>query len=425
MKNAISLLIVLLPGFVLAHQGNQSVGQQGQTGAQAAKPLTPEQQALQAAAAKERRLKLIQDQKEMDTEFRKVAEQGLEVQVQSIAHFRGARDFQLNGIGLVVGLEGTGDTTKSVITSSMYTAWLKSQGLTVDSNTVAAKNVAIVSLTARMPAFSKPGTNIDVTVSSLGDAKSLQGGQLVMTAMYAPGDQEHVVASAMGSLSIGGFNAGSSGSSAQRNHVNVGRIPGGAEIQKRIDSKVVFDDPTGRKLYLDLDDPNPTTLSRIVTKLSERYKDLKARAVDSTTVSITVPEGQDPSEVMSRVAQTTVFADTPAKIVINERTGTIVVGGNVEIGPAMVVSGSLNVRIETINDVSQPGPFSGGTTTQVANSSVAIGQEKAKVALLKPLTTVAQLARIFQSLDLKPNDVIQILQLLQQQGALKARIELQ
>jgi flagellar P-ring protein precursor FlgI len=408
----------------LGQQGGQPGGQPGPSGPIPLQ-LTPEETAKLQREQQQRVAKAKQDQIAADNEIRKINQQGLEVQIQSIAHFRGARVFQLTGIGLVVGLEGSGDTTKSVYTQTIYANYLKSLNLSGDPTLVAAKNVALVQVTATIPAFTKPGTMLDVTVSSIGDAKSLQGGSLVLTPLYAPGDNENVIASAMGELSIGGFNVGANGSTAQRNHVNVGRIPGGAELQRRIESKVVFDDPAGRKLFLDLDQSNPITVSRIVHKLNERYKDIQAKAIDSTTVSITIPDSQDPAEVMGKIAQTTVFADTPAKIVINERTGTIVVGGNVEIGPAMVVSGSLSIRIETLNDVSQPAPLSNGSTTPVSNSNVSIGQDTAKVAILKPLTTVSQLARIFQALELKPNDVIQILQMLQQQGALKARIEMQ
>ena len=355
-----------------------------------------------------------------------VNDEGVEVQIESIAHYRGARSFQLSGIGLVVGLENTGDSNKSVATQTMYASYFKSKGVTVAPSTIDAKNVALVQVSAVMPAFTKPGSQIDITVSSIADAKSLQGGVLLLTPLYGPTDTENVIVSAEGPLSIGGFNATSSGSSVQRNHVNVGRVPGGGLVQTRIDSKVIFEDAGSRRLYLDLDETNPTTASRIVKKLNEKFPDLGAHSEDSTTISLNIPVGQDPYEVMSKVSQTTVFAEIPAKVVINERTGTIVVGGNVRLGPAMVVSGSLNVRIYTENDVSQPTAFStGGTTTQVSNSGISAGQEPAKMMMLPPLATVGQLARLFQALALKPNDVIQILQLLKTQGALKARIETQ
>ena len=361
----------------------------------------------------------------LEREFDEASRDGIEVQIQSVAHYRGMRKFQLMGIGLVIGLEGTGDTTKQVQTQTLYANFLKSAHLTVSPTLVAAKNVALVQVTATMSAFTKPGSPIDVTVSSIGDAKSLQGGTLVTTPLYGPTDADTVVATAMGALSIGGFDAGANGSSVHRNHVNVGIISGGGEVQTRLDSQVVFQVGNSRVLYLDLDESNPTTVSRIVRALNTSMPELRAAAVDTTTVTITIPDDADPSNVMSRVNQTSIFADTPAKVVINERTGVIVVGGNVTIGPAMVVGGNLNVRIDTVNDVSQPAPFSQGQTTTVANSSVSAEQDHASIAILRPTTRVWDLAKIFQALDLKPNDVIKILIALRDQGALKARIEIQ
>ncbi|HLK15417.1 MAG TPA: flagellar basal body P-ring protein FlgI, partial [Fimbriimonadaceae bacterium] len=352
---------------------------------------------------------------------------GIDVQVQSIAHLRGMREITLIGIGLVTGLENTGDSTKSQLTQNMYAAFMKSLGTTIVPTNVAAKNVAVVQVAVKLKPLSKPGTFLDVTVSSIGDAKSLQGGQLAPTLLYLPTDPTHekVIATAGGGLSIGGFNAGANGSSVQRNHVNVGVIPNGASVENRVDTQVVFEDGGARKLYLDLDESNPTTCSRIVSALAEQHPDFRAVAVDSTTVAVTVPQGRDPESVESAVLLTSVYADTPAKVVINERTGTIVVGGNVTIGPAMVVNGNLSIRIDTENSVSQPGPFSGGQTTAVANSNVQAGQEGSKIAIIRPTTRIWDLAKLFQALDLKPNDVIKILTALAQQGALKARIETQ
>ena len=187
----------------------------------------------------------------------------------------------------------------------------------------------------------------------------------------------------------------------------------------------MFEDGGARKLYLDLDESNPTTCSRIVAALNAKYPPFQAVAADSTTVMITVPQGRDPESVESDVLLTSVFADTPALVVINERTGTIVIGGNVTIGPAMVVNGNLSIRIDTENSVSQPGPFSNGQTTAVANSTIAAGQEGSKIAIIRPTTKIWDLAKLFQALDLQPNDVIKILTTLQEQGALKARIKTQ
>jgi flagellar P-ring protein precursor FlgI len=358
-------------------------------------------------------------------EFDQASKDGVQVQIQSVAHYRGANNVQLQGIGLVTGLEGTGDSTQSVVTQNILANWWKAQGLSVPPTTITAKNVALVQVTAVMPAFTKPGSEIDVTVSSISDAKSLQGGKLELTMLYSASDPKTVVATATGGLSIGGFNASANGSSTQKNHVNVGIIPRGAEVQQRVESQVVYKDGGVNKVYLDLDESNPTTIKRIVDALRTSHPELRAVSTDWTTVALTVPDSMTPEDVMSAVNLTEVYADTPAKVVINERTGTIVVGGNVTIGPAMVACGNLNVRIQTVNDVSQPEAFSNGETTRVANSSVHADQDPATIALIRPTTSVWDLAKIFQALDLKPIDVIKILEELHKQGALKARIELE
>ena len=351
---------------------------------------------------------------------------GIPVRIQTIAHYRGARSYQLSGIGLVVGLQNTGDSQKSTMTQTLYANYLRQNHIAVPPATIQAKNVAMVQVTASMPAFSKPGTMLDVTVSSISDATSLQGGTLILTPLYDASGNGSVIASAQGPLSIGGFAAGANGSSSQTNAVNVGRIPSGGQVQTRIESQNVFDAPgNGKTLYLDLDRPDPDTVSKVVKAIAAANPDLSPAAIDDTTVSISVPNGVSPETVMSQVNQLQVNVLIPAEVVINERTGTIVVGGDVRLGPAMVVSGSLNVRIDTSNEVVQPNPFSQGQTAQQSNSQVSAGQETAKVAVIPTQSTVADLARIFQALQLKPNDVIQILQLLQQQGALKARIVIQ
>lgn len=351
---------------------------------------------------------------------------GIPVRIQTIAHYRGARSYQLSGIGLVVGLQNTGDSQKSTMTQTLYANYLRQNHIAVPPATIQAKNVAMVQVTASMPAFSKPGTMLDVTVSSISDATSLQGGTLILTPLYDASGNGSVIASAQGPLSIGGFAAGANGSSSQTNAVNVGRIPSGGQVQTRIESQNVFDAPgNGKTLYLDLDRPDPDTVSKVVKAIAAANPDLSPAAIDDTTVSISVPNGVSPETVMSQVNQLQVNVLIPAEVVINERTGTIVVGGDVRLGPAMIVSGSLNVRIDTSNEVVQPNPFSQGQTAQQSNSQVSAGQETAKVAVIPTQSTVADLARIFQALQLKPNDVIQILQLLQQQGALKARIVIQ
>ncbi|MBS1717598.1 MAG: flagellar basal body P-ring protein FlgI [Armatimonadetes bacterium] len=348
-------------------------------------------------------------------------EAGVEVRIKDIARFRGVRSNQLTGFGLVMGLEGTGDTKKTPMTMTLLSNLLKDWGTISNPATFETKNVALVMVTAELPPFVKPGTTIDVRVSSIGDAKSLQGGTLVQTPLYAAGDKEHAYAVAEGAVSIGGFNASSSGNSVQRNHVTVGRIPSGAIVEDSVPTKTIF----GRRMYLELDSEDLTTANRVAQAISQAYPAFSPDAEDGATICLNLPEGMTPVQAMSLIESVKVFADIEAKVVINERTGTIVIGGNVRLGPAAIAHGSLSIKIEQEPIVSQPNPFSSGQTTVVNETTVRADQDTAKVAMIPPNTTVADLSRILQTLELKPTEIISILQALRQQGALKARIELQ
>ncbi len=351
----------------------------------------------------------------------KAERDGIEVRIKDIARFRGVRANQLTGIGLIMGLEGTGDTKKSQATQTVLANLLKDFGTVVDPRTLDAKNVALVTVTAELPPFAKPGSRIDVRVSSIGDAKSLQGGTLIQTPLYAAGNKEVAYVVAEGPISIGGFNVGSGGSSVQRNHSTVGRIPSGGIVETGVSTKLVFDG----SLYLELDTADLTTAQRVAQRLNESLPELFSSALDGGTVRVSIPDGVPPVAAMSKIEAVTVHADTPAVVVINERTGTIVVGGNVRVGPAAIAHGGLNVRIDQEVLISQPAPFSRGETVVTEQPIVDAEQETANVAVVPPSATVQDLARIFQALKLKPTDIIAILQALRQQGALKARIEIQ
>lgn len=350
-----------------------------------------------------------------------IESQGVEVRIKDIARFRGIRNNQLLGYGLVVGLEGTGDTKNTPFTQTLLANAMKDLGTIVDINQLKVKNVAVVAITAELPPFSSPGNQIDVTVQSIGDAKSLQGGTLLQAPLYAAASKEVVYAVAQGPISIGGFNAGSGGASVQKNHLNVGRIPSGAIVETGVPTKTVFDG----KMFLELDEADLTTAQRIADKLGEKLPQFTPRALSAGTLELTLPEGTSPVQAMSEIELAKIHADIPAVVVINERTGTIVVGGNVKIGPAMVAKGNLNVTIEKFNDVAMPAPFTNSGPIKVENTTVDAKEETAQVALIPGSATVADLARIFHKLRLSPTDIIAILQALQEQGALKARIKLQ
>jgi len=345
---------------------------------------------------------------------------GVEVRIKDIAHFRGVRSNQLKGFGLVVGLEGTGDTKKTPFTQQLLANALRDWGTAVDATQLGLKNIATVTVTCDLPPFAAPGTRIDVTVQSVGDAKSLQGGFLLSTPLYGANDNTKAIVVAQGGVSIGGFQAGASGSSVQKNHLNVGRLPEGGIIESSVATQVVFNG----KMYLEVEQADFTTVQRLATKLGEVFPYYSPRPINGVSIELTLPSEKNSVEAIAEIEAATVFADIPAVVVINERTGTVIVGGNVKVGPAIVIKGSLQVRIDTINDVSQPPPFSsGGTTKEVSNSQVSADEDKVQMALMAPNTTVADLARIFSELRVSATDIIAILQELKAQGALKARIK--
>ncbi|HRF59196.1 MAG TPA: flagellar basal body P-ring protein FlgI [Fimbriimonadaceae bacterium] len=354
-------------------------------------------------------------------EANRVEKDGVEVRIKDIARFRGVRKNQITGFGLIVGLEGTGDSKKTPFTASLLANALKDFGTTVDAAQFQAKNIAAVTITAELPPYATPGNTIDVTVQSIGDAKSLQGGFLLQAPLYGQSDKAKAVAVAQGAVSIGGFNASSGGASVQKNHVNVGRIPDGAIVQLAVPYQVVF----GDKLFLELDKGDITTSKRIAMVLMDRFPSYNAIAVDGGTIQVTVPSDSTAMEVMSNIELLTVLSDVEAVVIINERTGTIVLGGNVRLGPAVVAQGGLQVIIDSYLMISQPEPFSQGQTVKDEQKFVSVTEDEAKVALVGPSATIADLARIFQALKVTPRDMIAILQALKQQGALKARIEVQ
>lgn len=348
--------------------------------------------------------------------------EGVSVRIKDIARFRGVRDNQLHGYGLVVGLEGTGDSQSTPFTANLLSNALRRWGAMVDPARFQPKNIATVAVIATLPPFASPGNRIDVQVQSIGDAESLQGGTLLLTPLFGPTDEKTVIAVAQGSISIGGFNVQAGGSRVQRNHTNVGRIPGGAIVETGVQTQVVFSDNT---LYLELDESDLTTVNRMATRLAESFPQFTVKAEDGGTISVRFPEGMSPMMAMSQIESTSVVADVPAVVVVNERTGTIVVGGNVRLGPAVIAHGGLQVRIAAITEVSQPQPFTQGTTEVVTQTVVEAEEDFAQVGVIAPNPTLSDLAVILQTLKVTPRDIIAILQALREQGSLKARIRLQ
>lgn len=347
---------------------------------------------------------------------------GVTVRLKDVARFRGIRSNSLLGVGVIVGLKGTGDTRKNPQSAAAIANYMKALGQDVNPSLIDPKNCALVFVRAELPAFATNGQAMDVTVASAGDAQSLQGGLLLRTELYAVGDNETVYAVAEGAVSIGGFGASSGGNSSSVGFLTAGRVPSGALVERGAPTKTVYDG----KMYLELQDADITTANRIQDAINKKNPDYMADAENGGTISVMLPKGLSPVKAMAQLEELTVLVDNAAVVVINEKTGSIAIGGNVRIAPVAIASGSISVKVEESTSVSQPNPFATkGETTTVSNQKVSTEQKDADIAVMPPNTTVADLARIFQELRLKASDIINILQILRQQGALKAKLVIQ
>ena len=341
------------------------------------------------------------------------------VAVRDIASIGGTRSNQLVGYGLVVGLRGTGDRTRTGITDQTVSNLLEHVGLHVPREALRVRNVAAVMVTAELGAFARPGTRIDVTVSSLGDATSLEGGVLVQTPLRAGNDSVYAVA--QGPVSVGGFEVeGASGTRVRENHVTTGRIPGGAIVERAVPGTL------GEESVLEviLDDPDFLTASRVSEAINARFGG--ARAVDAAVVRVEVPRGLTADErvhLLAGIETLTVEPVPVARVVINERTGTVIAGGAVQVLPVAIAHGNLTVRIRTRSQISQPAPFSQrGATVVVPESEIEVESEQGAIAALPEAPTIQDLAAALNALGVKPRDLIAIFQALKQVGALKAEL---
>ena len=340
------------------------------------------------------------------------------VRVKDIARVYGARDNQLMGYGLVVGLNGTGDSNATQFTTQALTSMLQKLGITVPPGRMKVKNVAAVMVTADITPFVKCGDRIDINVSSLGDSTSLQGGTLLQTPLT--GADGTVYAVAQGSISLGGYSAEGQGASKTSGHPTVGRIPNGALVEAEIPMPIIEDGI----LTLTLNFPDFTTATRMTEAINAKLAGA-ARARDAGTVDIAVPEAykQRLVELVALVDDLTLVPDSPARVVINERTGTVVVGGNVTVSPVAVAQGNLTVTIDTSLLVSQPPPLSNGTTVSEKVSNIQANEPQASFSMLRG-NTVDELVRTLNAMKVSPRDVIAILQSLKQAGALQAELQI-
>ena len=339
--------------------------------------------------------------------------------LKDVVSLQGPESLPLIGYGLIVGLSKTGDRRQTIFSTQSLGNMLQQLGLSIDPSAVKVENIAAVLVTASLPAYARPGVRIDVTASSIGDARSLQGGTLLATPLRGPSGQIHALA--QGPVSIGGFGGGAGGNSVVVNHLTVGRVPSGAFIQQG--SGITL--PATEIVSLSLHDPDFASASRVAAAINAELGGDRARVVDPGTVAVAVPQQYRTSlpEMMARLEMLSVSADVPARVVINERSGTIVVGANVRISAAAVAHGNLSVRISTTFEASQPQALSRtGDTVVVPNTQVDVKEGSARLVALEEGTTLEAVVRALNALGATPRDIIAIMQALKAAGALQAEI---
>jgi flagellar P-ring protein precursor FlgI len=340
-----------------------------------------------------------------------------------VATIEGIRDNQLVGYGLVVGLRGTGDSSQTVFPAQTLVSALERMGITVpqtgsnSASNMQVKNMAAVFVVATLPPFSRPGYKVDITVSSAGDARSLEGGILLMTPLYGPDGQ--IYAQAQGALVLGGFMASGGGNTKLSNHPTTGRIPGGAMVER----PVPFELKQMRVVSVVLNDADFHTAEQMAAAIDRTLGTRRAHAIDSRRVEIAAAEGEDIAGLLDKVEGVEVDVYPRARVVVNERTGTVVIGGTVRLQPVSILHGGLSVNVISVTQVSQPNPGSAGTTQVVQQTSVQAADKPVNRIDLKEGATVEDLVQELQRTGAGARDVISILQAMKEAGALEADLE--
>jgi flagellar P-ring protein precursor FlgI len=343
--------------------------------------------------------------------------------IKDVATIEGIRDNQLVGYGLVVGLHGTGDSSQTVFPAQTLISALERMGITVpqtgsnSASNMQVKNMAGVFVVATLPPFSRPGYKMDITVSSAGDARTLEGGILLMTPLYGPDGQ--VYAQAQGALLLGGYMATGGGSSKQVNHPTTARIPGGALVER----PVPFDLKQMHTVSVVLNDADFHTSERMAAAINRALGSSRAHAVDSRRVEVSVVPDEDMAELLDRVEAVEVEVFPRARVVVNERTGTVVIGGTVRLQPVSILHGGLSVNVVSETRVSQPNPGAAGTREVVQQTTVQAQDRPVNRIELKQGATVEDLVQELQRTGAGARDVISILQAMKEAGALEADLE--
>lgn len=352
-----------------------------------------------------------------------VADAAYAGRIKEVAAVEGVRSNQLTGFGLVVGLDGTGDqTTQMPYTSQGMTNYLKQLGITLPAASIAAlqlKNVAAVLVTAQLPAFARPGQALDVNVSSMGNSKSLKGGMLIATPLK--GADGEVYAMAQGNLIVAGAGASAGGSKVQINHLSAGRIPNGAQVERIVPTPLL----EGSSINLGLEASDFQTARLVAQAINKRFGDGSAKALDGRTIKVNAPTDSDARVTfIAEMEELQLESSVPsAKVVINSRTGSIVLNGAVTLGSCAIAHGNLSVSITTTPMVSQPNPMSGGKTVVTEKSNIQIRQEPGMLIQLPPSNQLSEVVRALNALGATPQDLLAILQAIKAAGALNAELE--
>lgn len=369
-----------------------------------------------------------------------VPSMAMSARIKDVVSIQGVRPNQLFGYGLVVGLNGSGDKSGTEFTLQGLANMLEHTGIRVNASDMKVKNVAAVIVSATLPAFARIGKKIDITISSIGDAKSLVGGTLILTPLK--GIDNKVYALAQGPLSVGGYSVGGvAGGGAQKNHPTVGRISGGATVEREIPLSL----SSRRSLVMILNEPDFNTASAIAQAINQQYGEGSAAPIDSGTLEFKVPQPfrHRVVDLIAQMGKIEIVTDAAAKIVVSERTGTVVIGENVRISNVAVAHGNLSIQIKETWDVSQPLPFSppgrggvatqmdggvvvspGGSTVVSPDSAVNVTEENNKLMIIKGGNTIDQLVKALNAIGISPRDLITVLQVMKAAGALHAELEI-
>ena len=341
------------------------------------------------------------------------------VRIRDITEIAGVRENQLIGYGLVVGLQGTGDRQQTYFTIQTLANQMQRLGVQIPTGTAVVKNIAAVMVTARLPAFSESGMKMDITVSSVGDAKSLEGGVLLLTALHGVDGQ--VYAEAQGPLVTGGYSEGAPGQLRAVNYATVGRVPEGAIVER----DVRVDLHNLHRIDFLLRDADFSAARDVADAINKDFGTSVATAVDSRHIEINTDLAKMPSVplLISRVQNLTVRVQAPARVVLNERTGTVVLGGDVQLSPVSVMHGGLQIQVDTVLEVSQPAPFSNGTTTTTPDVRLNVQDKEARSIRLGNGADVEELIKGLHAIGATAHDIVSILQAVKAAGGLQADLE--